>query len=78
MPIKFVMGQIGIPNAEYDVVSSDEFEEEVEYKYPEYRLFASHYLGEVRNLQGTVIGYKMMLVLVKDSEQATRKTLKGA
>lgn len=66
--IKMVMRQVGYPNKEFDVISPEDFSEYVAYQFPDHKLDSSHYLGEVKNTNGSVIGYKMMLVLTKDEE----------
>ena len=80
--VKFIMRQIGIPNGEAGVVSAAEFEEEVEYKFTSqgYEIHTAHYLGDVRDGSGNVLGYKELLIFVKDEEPKpplpARKTLK--
>jgi hypothetical protein len=72
------MRQVGIPNSESGVVSAAKFEEEIEYKFTSngYELHDSHFLGDVRDASGNSLGYKMMMVFVKDEVPTARKTLK--
>lgn len=80
--VKFFMRQIGIPGN--GVQSVEEVQDELEYKLLSlgYVVSNSHYLGDVKDTGGNVVGYKVMLVLTKeDGEQAVApkapKTLKG-
>lgn len=67
--VKLFMRQVGAPDAALGVVSTEELETELEYKYMTqgYELFETHYLGEVRNEHGA-IGYKVLFVLVRGEE----------
>ncbi len=73
--IKLVMRQVGKTNPELDIVSASEATDFIEYQYGSqgYVLSASHYLGEVKDGQGLVLGYKMMFVLTKDEEPKAAK-----
>ena len=73
MPIKIVVRQIGIPNPALDIISAEDTSEYLSYQYPGYELGNSHYLGEVKDSQGSVQGYKMMFVLTKNEEVKAKK-----
>jgi hypothetical protein len=72
------MRQVGIPNAEAGVITAAAFEEEIEFRFTSngYTLHDSHFLGDVRDASGNSLGYKMMMVFVKDETPTARKTLK--
>jgi hypothetical protein len=74
------MRAVGEPHVGLGIVPMDVFEEELEYKYLSqgYTVLATHYLGEVRNDTGGVMGYKVMLVLQKEDtpKPAAKQTLK--
>lgn len=77
--VKPYMRQIGIPNGEVGVISAAEFEEEIEYKFTAkgYEVHSTHYLGDVRDGSGNTLGYKVLMIFVKDDAPAEkRKTLK--
>lgn len=65
--IKVVVRQIGNSNPAWDVVSAQEASDYIEYQYGSqgYVLSNSHYLGEVKDGNGVVQGYKVMFVLTK-------------
>ena len=68
--VKLVVRQIGIPNVALDIVSPEDASTYIEYQYGSkgYVLASSHYLGEVKDAQGSVQGYKVMFVLTKNEE----------
>jgi hypothetical protein len=68
--VKMFMRQVGTPNGAMGVVSVQEVEEELEYKYLSqgFEVFETHYLGEVRDENGNALGYKMMFVLTGGGE----------
>ncbi len=69
--VKLFVRFFGIPNPGMGVVSPEEAEDELEYKWLSqgFKVFSTHYMGEV-NPSGEVIGYKLLLVLVRDTEVA--------
>lgn len=66
--VKTVMRQVGVPNPELGVVSSQELEDHLEYNYLAngYVVQDSHYLGAVRDGSNNEVGYKILFVLVKE------------
>lgn len=64
LPVKLYVRQFGIQSTTYDVKSVDEVEEDIAYKFIGYELQTSHYLGEVRDGQNGVVGYKVLFVFV--------------
>lgn len=78
--IKVVVRQIGNPNPVWDVVSAQEASDYIEYQYGSqgYVLSNSHYLGEVKDGNGAVQGYKVMFILTKyDSGTTEPEALKS-
>lgn len=68
---KFVMRQIGEKNEFLGVLPVQEVEEYLEYQAQGYELHSVHYLGEVRNAEGTgVAGYRFSLWFVKSDQKA--------
>lgn len=65
--VKTVMRQIGVPNPELGIVSSQELEDHLEYNYlaSGYEVKDTHYLGAVIDGSGNQVGYKILFVLVK-------------
>lgn len=72
--IKFVVRRLGTPNTELDIHSPEETSQYVAYQYGSqgYELKETHYLGEVKNAQGGVQGWSVMMVLVKNEEEAVK------
>lgn len=67
--IKFVVRQIGISHKGLGIESAEDAEQYIQYQYLSqgYRVQSTHYLGEVKGERaGDVLGYKVMLILVKD------------
>lgn len=73
--IKLVVRRIGVPDAGLNVYSAEETSEYIAYQYSSqgYVLSDTHNLGEVKNQQGSVQGWSVMFVLVKDEELAKAK-----
>lgn len=68
--IKMLVRQVGVPNAEMDIISADDLNEYIAYQLTSqgYRLHSTHYLGEVKDNSSVTVGYKVMLWFVKDDE----------
>ncbi len=66
--VRFVVRQIGVPNPAADVYSAQEAAEYLEYQYTSqgYVIQDTHYLGEVKGQGGETLGYKVMVVFVKN------------
>ena len=66
--VKLFMRAVG--DSAPGVVPVSELEDELEYKYLShgYEVFETHYLGEVRNDTGNILGYKVLFVLVGSGE----------
>lgn len=70
--VKLFMRQIGVPDQTLGVVSAEDAEEELEYRYLSqgYRLLsAPSYLGDVRNSNNGVQGYRFAVWLAKEDGQ---------
>lgn len=66
LSVKVAVRQIGIPNAGADIFSPEQVEQDFAYKYSDYVLQNTHYLGEVKDSHNVVLGYKVMFVFVKN------------
>lgn len=64
-PVRVAFRQIGVPNHAADVYSPEEVEQDLAFKYADYDLFNTHYMGEVKDKQGNVVGYKVMFIFVQ-------------
>lgn len=66
--VKFVLRQIGVPTPDGSVISGDDFKEYLEYNFLSdgYELKSEHFLGNVLDDKGSPIGYRFMVILVKN------------
>jgi hypothetical protein len=66
--VRLFVRQVGIPDPSLDVISTDDFNQELEYQYLSqgYRVFDTAAMGDVRNSNNGVQGYRFGLWLVKD------------
>ena len=68
--LRLVVRQIGEPSPAQDVFSAQQVAEYIEYNYLSdgYRMQETHYLGEVKDPKGNLMGWKVMFVLVRDAD----------
>lgn len=73
--VKIVLRVVGTPSAGLGVVSGEEAGKTIEEKYTSdgYVIQNSFYVGDVKDANGNVLGYKLMFVLVKDEELKATK-----
>lgn len=79
--VKVVVRQIGIPDVQLDVISPDDLNEYVAYQYTSqgYNLVGvPNYLGEVKNGNGNVVGWKFALWFARDEAATKVKAKKDA
>lgn len=79
--VKVVVRQIGAPNPQLDVISPDDLNEYVAYQYTSqgYSLVGvPNYLGEVKDGNGFVAGWKFALWFTRDQEATKVKAKKDA
>ena len=68
--VKNFMRAIGNPSPELGIVSVEQALDEMEYQYLSrgYKVQGSHYIGAIKDAQGSELGYRVLYVLVKDEE----------
>ena len=73
--VKITMRQIGVPNPQMDIISSEEFENHIEFNFTTngYEVQDTHYLGAVVDGSGNAVGYKVLFVMVKNEEEKPAK-----
>lgn len=75
--VKYFLRAIGTPspNGDNGVVSPDEAEADLGYKYLSqgWTLNSTHYLGSIRDDKGNDAGYRVLHVLVREEKKVTVK-----
>lgn len=68
--VRLLIRQIGISNPELNIISEPELNEYIDYQFTSqgYDLHSQHYLGDVKDGNGNIQGYKFALWFVKPSE----------
>lgn len=71
--VRLLVRQIGISNSELNIISESELNEYIDYQFTSqgYELHSEHYLGDVRDGNGNIQGYKFALWFVKPENLLT-------
>lgn len=74
--VKIVLRVVGTPSAGLGVVSGEEAGKTIEEKYTSdgYVIQNSFYVGDIKDANGSVLGYKLMFILVKDEVVQEKKS----
>ena len=70
--VKMLLRQVGVPSKELDIISAGDLDEYIQYQFTSqgYKLHTTHYVGDVRDSSGGVVGYKVMLWFTRDEQKA--------
>jgi hypothetical protein len=73
--VKYFLRTIGVPSKSMGIVSTEEAETELDYKYLSqgWKVQDTQYLGALRDEKGNDIGYRVFHVLVKEKPEVTVK-----
>lgn len=78
MQVRVAVRQIGPKNIGANVTPPEEVEQDLANTYPNYDLKDSHYLGEVKDSMGNVLGWKVMFVMVRKEIPFREAVLTGS